>query len=118
AKGDDITGTFVNEEKAINNKATFSLERIKGKKQTEQLLGAKIGDTITLKTKGLFADDHDNQTFLKVSHDDAHGLDIEVSLTIEEVNTREEAELNQELFDKLFGTDVVKSEKEVREKIK
>lgn len=118
AKGDEITGTFVNEEKEINNKATFALDRIKGKKQLEQLIGAKVGDTVTLKTKGLFTDDHDNQNFLKVSHDDAHGLDIEVTLTIEEVNAREAAELNQELFDKLFGKDVVKSEAEVREKIK
>jgi len=118
SKGDEITGTFVNEEKEINNKATFSLDRIKGKKQLEQLIGAKVGDTVTLKTKGLFADDHDNQTFLKVSHDDAHGLDIEVTLTIEEANAREAAELNQELFDKLFGKDAVKSEAEVREKIK
>src|SRR5690606_122263 len=47
--------------------------------------------------------------------DDAHGLDIDVMLTIEKINTREEAELNQELFAKLFGPDVVKSEKEVRE---
>src|SRR5690606_31555056 len=118
SKGDDITGNFVNEEKEINNKATFSLDRVKGKKQIEQLLGAKIGDSITLKTKELFVDDHDNQHYLAVSHDDAHGLDIDVMLTIEEINTREEAELNQELFDKLFGPDVVKSEKEVREKIK
>src|SRR5690554_3276562 len=49
-KDDEITGTFVNEEKEINNKATFSLERIKGKKQLEQLLGAKVGDILTLKT--------------------------------------------------------------------
>lgn len=118
AKEDEITGTFKNEEKGIDTKATFSMEKIKGKKQKDQLLGAKTGDTITLKTKGLFEDDHDNQTFLKVSHDDAHGLDIEVTLSIEEINTREEAALNQELFDKLFGKDVVKSEEEVRAKIK
>src|SRR5690554_1971381 len=117
AKGDEITGTFVNEEKEINNKATFALDRIKGKKQLEQLVGAKVGDTITLKTKGLFADDHDNQTFLKVSHDDAHCLDIEVTLTIEEVNAREAAELNKELFDKLFGKDVLILEAEIRKKI-
>lgn len=118
AKGDEITGTFKNEEKEIDNKATFSIDRIKGKKQLEQLMGAKVGDTLTLKTKGLFEDDHDNQNFLKVGHDDAHGLDIEVTLAIEEVNTREEAEMNQDLFDKLFGKDVVKSETELRDKIK
>lgn len=118
AKEDEITGTFRNEEKEIENKATFTLDKIKGKKQQGQLLGAKVGDTLTLNTKGLFENDHDNQTFLKVSHEDAHGLNIDVIFTIEEVNTREEAQMNQELFDKLFGKDVVKSEEEVKAKIK
>src|SRR5690606_36571981 len=66
----------------------------------------------------MFADDHDHQRFLEVSHDDAHGLDIEVSLKIEEVNKREMGELNQELFDKLFGPGVVSSEEELKTKIK
>ncbi|QNJ97868.1 trigger factor [Constantimarinum furrinae] len=117
-KGDEITGTFTSEEKEISQKTTFSTEEIKGKKQLTALLGAKVGDTVSLKTKGLFNDDHDNQKYLGVSHDDAHGLDIEVTLTIEEVNAREMAELNQELFDKLFGPGVVSSEKELKEKIK
>jgi len=118
AKEDEITGTFTSEEKEIDNKATFSTDVIKGKKQLDSLLGAKIGDVVTLKTKGLFNDDHDNQKYLGVSHDDAHGLDIEVTLTTEEINTREMAELNKELFDKLFGEGVVTSEKELKEKIK
>jgi len=117
-KGDEITGTFTSEEKEIENKTTLSTEDIKGKKQTTALLGAKVGDTVTLKTKGLFNDDHDNQKHLGVSHDDAHGLDIEVSFKIEEVNQREMAELNQELFDKLFGEGVVTSEEQLKEKIK
>jgi trigger factor len=117
-KGDEITGTFTSSEKEIEHKTTFSTEDIKGKKQLSALVGAKTGDTVTLKTKGLFKDDHNNEKFLGVSHDDAHGLDIEVSLAIEEVNTREMAELDQELFDKLFGPGVVSSEKELKEKIK
>ena len=117
-KGDEITGTFTSEEKDIDKSATFATDVIKGKKQLSSLIGAKVGDIVTLKTKGLFADDHDNQKYLGVSHDDAHGLDIEVTLKIEEVNTRELADLNQELFDKLFGEGVVSSEKELKEKIK
>ncbi|MCT8340465.1 trigger factor [Flavobacteriaceae bacterium TK19130] len=117
-KGDEVTGTFKNEEKGVDKKTTISLEDLKGKKHKDALLGAKPGDTVTLKTKGMFKDDHDNQRYLGVSHDDAHGLDIEVDFTIEEVNQRELAEMNQELFDKLFGEGNVTSEKELREKIK
>jgi trigger factor len=117
-KGDEITGTFTSQEKDIDKSVTLDIDVIKGKKQLSSLMGAKVGETIALNTKGLFADDHDNQKYFGVSHDDAHGLDIEVSLKIEEVNTREMAELNQELFDKLFGEGIVTSEKELKEKIK
>lgn len=118
AKGDEITGTFTSEEKGIENKTTITTEDLKGKKHIAALVGAKVGDSVSLKTKGMFADDHDNQKYLGVSHDDAHGLDVEVVLTIEEVNTREMADLNQELFDKLFGEGVVTSEAQLKEKIK
>ncbi|MAB56983.1 MAG: trigger factor [Aequorivita sp.] len=117
-EGDEITGTFTSNEKEIEKKTTLSTEEIAGKKQLDSLIGAKVGDTVTLKTKGMFADDHDNQKYFGVSHDDAHGLDIKVSFKIEEVNKREMAELNQELFDKLFGEGVVTSEEELKAKIK
>jgi trigger factor len=35
-------------------------------------------------------------------NDDVHGLEVDVNFTIEAINTAELAELNQELFDKLF----------------
>ena len=114
----EFTGVFVNEEKEINNKATFTLDKIKSKTAEKSLMGAKAGDVVSLKTKDLFKDDHDLMSFLKVAHDDAHELDVEVSFTIEEVNKRELAELDQELFDKLFGKDVVSSVTDLKTKIK
>lgn len=117
-KGDEVTGTFTNEEKEINKKTTIDLESIDGKEQGKALLGAKVGDTITLQTKGMFKNEHDNQKYFGVAHDETHGLDIEVVFTIEEVNTRQMAELNAELYDKLFGKDIVSSEDELKAKIK
>jgi trigger factor len=114
----EVTGVFTNEEKEIENGVTFGLDKIKGKRNLGKFVGAKVGDTITLKTKGLFNDDHDLMNFLKVAHDDAHDLDIEVSFKINEANTRELAELNQELFDKLFGEGNVATLEEVKAKIK
>jgi len=117
-KEDEITGTFTAIEKDINKSTTFSMDVIAGKKQLSALIGAKVGDDVILKTKGMFNDDHDNQKYLGVTHEDAHGLDIEVSLKISEVNKREMATLDQELFDKLFGKAVIASEKELKVKIK
>jgi len=117
-KDSEITGEFVNEEKGINSLATITLDKIKGKTNEKKLMDAKVGDVITLKTKNLFKDDHDLMSFLKVSHDDAHGLDVEVVFTIKEINKRELADLDQELFDKLFGKGKITSVTELKEKIK
>ncbi|AEH01266.1 trigger factor [Lacinutrix sp. 5H-3-7-4] len=118
AKDSEITGTYTNEEEGIENKVTLTLDKFKGKATEKQFIGAKVGDVITLKTKGLYSDDHELMHALKVEHDKAHGLDIEVNFEISEINSRELAELDQELFDKLFGKDVVKSVTELKEKIK
>jgi len=117
-KDSEITGTFKNEEKEIDNTVTITLDKFKGKATEKKFIGAKVGDVITLKTKGLYEDDHELMNALKIQHDDAHGLDIEVTFTITEINSRELADLDQELFDKLFGKDVVKSASELKAKIK
>lgn len=117
-KESEITGNFENAEHNISNNATFSLDKLKGKTNAKKFIGAKVGDVITLKTKGLFNDDHDLMTYLKVPHDQAHGLDIEVKFTISEINERELADLDQELFDKLFGKGIVTSVTELKKKIK
>ena len=114
----EITGTFANEEKEIDNATMITLDKLKGKTNPKKFIGAKVGDVITLKTKGLFNDDHDLMNFLKVSHDDAHGLEIEVTFTVTEINEREAADLDQELFDKLFGEGKVTSVSELKDKIK
>ncbi len=114
----NVTGTFVNEEMEINKKSTISLKDIKGKVNLKKFVGKKVGDVIELKTKGLFADDHKLIGALGIDHDDAHGLEIKVSFTIEEITTIELADLDQELFDKLFADGSVKTVTELRDRIK
>lgn len=117
-EGDVVAGTFSNEEENINSQTSLPLEKLKGKENVQKFVGAKVGDTISLNTKDLFEDEHQLEEFLKVDHERVHGLDIKVDFTISEVNTQELAELNQELFDKLFGNDEVKSVEDLKEKIK
>jgi len=114
----NVTGTFLNEEKEIEKKSTFKLDVIKGKSNQKKFLGAKSGEVIALKTKGLFNDDHLLETHLGVSHEDAHGLNIEVQFTLEETSTTEPAKLDQELYDKLFGKDTVKTKKDFLARLK
>ncbi len=117
-EGDVVAGTFKNEEEGIDSQTTLPLEKLKGKENLDKFLGAKVGDTISLNTKDLFEDDHQLMELLKVEHDKAHGLDIEVEFTISEINKQELAELDQDLFDKLFGKDEVKSVDGLKDKIR
>ena len=118
AEGDQVTGTFKNEEEGIENTTTLPLDKIKGKRNLNKFVGAKVGDTISLKTKNLFENDHELMEFLKVEQDKAQDLDVEVTFEVSEVNEQVPAELDQELFDKLFGEGKVTSVSELKEKIK
>lgn len=118
SKTDEITGTFKNEAEEIESKTTLELSTLKSKKAIDSLVGKKVGDTVTIKTKGLLKEDQMLASVLGVSNEKADKLNIEVAFTIEEINEREPAELNQELFDKLFGEGKITSEKELKDRIK
>lgn len=117
-EGVTIAGSFANEEKGIDKKSTIALDTIKGKANQKKFIGKKVGDVITLESKGLFDDEHKLMGALGLGHDEVHGLDISLTFTVEEINVTELAEVNQELFDKIFGPEVVTSVEELKEKIK
>lgn len=114
----EMTGTFTNEEAGINSEATLPVTAFRTKTNQKKFLNKKVGDQVTVSTKGLFEDDHKLMEYLGLGHDAVHGLEIDVVFTINEINESEKAELNQELFDKLFGEGVVTSLEQLKEKIK
>ncbi len=118
SKKDEVTGTFVNEAEEINQKTTLELDQVKSKKAIENLVGKKVGDAVTIKTKGLFKEDNLLASSLGISKEKSDKLNTEVTFTIEEINEREPAKLNQDLFDKLFGKDAIKSADDLKNRIK
>ena len=116
-KNDEVSGRFVNEAEEIDNETLLELDKLKSKKAKESLIGKKVGDVVTLKTKGLLKEDNLLAGMLGISPEKSEKLNIEVRFTINEINEREPAALDQELFDKLFGKDEVKTEKELKARI-
>lgn len=117
-EGDDIRVKVSNQEEGVENETTINVADIRTKTNQKKFIGKKVNDEVTISTKGLFEDDHKLMDVLKVEHDKIHGLDVEVTFTIEEISTKEKAELNQEFFDKLFGEGRVTSEDELKTRIK
>ena len=115
--GFEINGSFINEELNVDNTTTFQLKNIKGKANIGSIKSMKIGEVITLKTNGLFVKDSDLDFHLKLN-DDNKGEINHVNFNLKEINEKIPADLDQDLFDKLFGKDTIKSVTELRGKLK
>ena len=114
----EINAVLKNEAAEIEVTATFDLTQITGKSNLEELKKAKVGSKLSLAFKKLFKEDATAARLLGVSEDKLKEIQGDITIEIKEINKRELAELNQELFDKLFGPGTVKSEAEMKEKIK
>ena len=115
--GFEINGTFSNEEFEVENRSNFKLENIKGKSNQEIFLGLKVGESIILKTKDLFKNESDLSFHLKLNDENKDKIKT-VNFSLNEINERQPADLDQELFDKLFGKDSVKTVTELKKKLK
>jgi len=118
AAKNEVSGTVTNEAAEIENNTQLDLESIKSEEAINSLIGKKVGDTVALKTKGLLEEEQSLAAILGISPEKVKDLDIEVTFTISEINEREPAELNQELFDKLFGKDAIDSKEALEARIK
>ena len=80
--------------------------------------GAKVGSVITFNPKKAYPDnDAEVTSLLKIDKEKAAALESDFTYLVTEVQRFVKAEVNQELFDGVFGKDAVKSEEEFRQKI-
>ena len=91
---------------------------IKAEDQRKLFDGAKPGDIITFNPKKAYPDnDAEVAALLKVQKDDVKDLTADFSYQITEIRHFQPAEVDQKLFDRVFGEGSCKDEKEFREKI-
>ena len=109
-----ISGTFFNEAEQVDKFFTFAAKQL-GEKAFEALKGKKVGDQLSLSTKGLFKDPHMLMQALEKPHDVVHDLDIEVTFTIEKIEDQVLADMNEEFFQKVYPDTT--SEADFREKV-
>ena len=117
SKDDEVTASFINQTEEINNKFTLKLDKFKSKSASKSIVGLKVGDSVPLKTNNLFENQADLVSALKITTEKAEDLKIDIDFTVEEINFREPADLDIELFDKLFGKGIVKTATELKAKI-
>ena len=91
---------------------------IKADDQRKLFDGCKPGDIITFNPKKAYPDnDAEVAALLKLTKDDAKDMDADFSYQVTEIRHFQPAEVNQALFDRVFGVGNVTSEKEFRQKV-
>ena len=113
----DIDGNIM--KNGIQNEATVSMDYIADKKIQKQFVGVKTDDVITINVIKAFTNHADLGAMLSVSHDVIHNLTSEeFQFKVKNINRLQPADLNTELFNKVYGEAVVKNEREFKAKIK
>jgi len=91
----------------------------KVKNGADRFVGVKPEDTITFDLKDAFDGDASAiANFSGMSKEAAADASGDYTLTVEKINHTEPAEFNQELFDQVFGKDIVTSKEEFDEKVR
>jgi trigger factor len=118
ADKDMVLGDFTQKNGEITNNSTISLEFIEDDKIKKSFIGKKIGDILTVDPKSVSKDLKDMAAMLAITEEEAEALEGEFDFKITDIKNMIPAAIDQELFDKLFGEGNVKSQEELRGKIK
>ncbi len=112
----EITATFTCESDEISNSSMFKSESLKPA-FLKRIIGLKVGNELTEIGPKIFKEDYELSRNLKIELEKAKKFKSEISIKIEEINQREMADLDQDLFDKVFGKNSVKSVTEMKNKL-
>lgn len=80
--------------------------------------GKKVGDVVVVNSKDLYEDPMSLENTLGLTAEEIATFDKDLEVTIKEITAMEASEINQELFDKVYGEGAVKDEAEFRQKIR
>ena len=112
----EITANFNCTTDEINNSSMFKTESLKPS-FLKRIIGLKVGNELTEIGSKIFKENYELSRNLKIELKKAKKFKSEVSIKIEEINEREMADLDQDLFDKVFGKNSVKSVTEMKNKL-
>ena len=112
----EITANFNSEADDIDNSSMFKTDSLKPA-FLKKIMGSKVGDSFSVKASSIFKEDYELSRNLKIELNKAKEIKSEVEIKIQEINKREPADLDQELFDKVYGKNSIKSVTELKDKL-
>ncbi|MDR2270585.1 MAG: trigger factor [Sphingobacterium sp.] len=118
-EGDVLYATLKQDkEEGLEKTTSIRTDIVEDAKIKKSLVGLKKDDTVKIDVKKAFKTE-DLARILGVTEEEATALDVtKFELTVKNINRLEEADLNQEFFDKLFAEGEVTEEAQFTEKVK
>jgi len=101
----------------FNEKATLAVDIIKDEEIKKDFIGKKGNETVDFDIKKAFPNDTEIAGLLGRKKEEAEGVEGKFRFTISEITRFHSAEINQELFNRVYGEGVVSSEEEFMKKI-
>jgi trigger factor len=95
----------------------LSVEIIKDEDIKNKFVGAKVGDEIDFDVKKAFPNDMEVGGLLQMKKEEVANINPNFRFKIDEISVFKDAEVNQDLFDKIYGKEVVNSEEEFYNKL-
>lgn len=84
-----------------------------------KMIGVKVGDTVTYNPyKANDGSEAELASLLRLPKEKAKEVTSDFTFEVKEINRFVESDVNQDLFDQIYGKDAVKSEEEFRTKVK
>jgi trigger factor len=104
-------------EEGINVSSALRTDLVEDKKIKKSLIGLKKDDVLVIDLKKAYKNDVVAK-LLSITEEEVEALVSSFELTVKNINRLEEADLNKEFYDKVFGEDVIKTEEEFRNRVK
>ncbi|MGF7138236.1 trigger factor [Roseimarinus sediminis] len=99
--------------------ALISIEVIKDEEIKKNFVGKKADDEVVFDIRKAYPNDTELSYLLNIEKENAAEISGDYKITIKEINQFEPAEINEELFKKIYGDDTeIKDEKALREKVR
>lgn len=102
----------------IYKSSSLSPEKITNKGAADKLIGLKKEDKLVMNVDELYATELDKSVSLGISKEAAEQTHCNLQITVKNISRMEDAELNQELFDRVYGAGKVNGLEEFKNKIR
>lgn len=116
-KEDVLEGRLVQESSGIENETTIDLNRYDEDK-IKKFIGVSKGETITFDIRELFPEDTEVSLLVGKKPEEVADIAGEFQFTVQEIQRKAPAEINQDFFNQVFGEGEVNSEEEFKQKVR